>query len=318
MAAPDLTVSIVNHRNRDLLLRCLAALEDDPGRRATVEVAVLDNASGDGSVEAVRAEHPDVTLLAEYERRGFGANHNRLIARTTGRHVLLLNDDAEVPAGGLDALVRFMDDHPRVGAAGPRIVYPDGRAQPSAYRFPTAAWSLVNAATMGRGPYIQSKGDRARRVDWASGCALVLRRDALDAVGTFDEGYFMYAEETDLCRRLADAGWETWYVPSVTVVHHHQASSTAVPDRRVAEQWRSRRRYWEKHAGGADAALARVAIGAQMAATEAAVRVAGRRRVALDEIRLHRREALGGPTGPGLRELAEAFNAERAAAPDEG
>jgi GT2 family glycosyltransferase len=314
-AAPvDVSVSIVNHVNRDLLLACLASLADDPGRRASVEVVVLDNASGDGSVEAVQERFPDVRVIAQPFRGGFGANHNAIIRATDSRHVLVLNEDTVVEPGTIDRLVDELDAHPRAGAVAPRIVFPDGRRQPSAWRFPDPLGCAVAAFTLGQASVDQSAAESPRTVDWATGCALLLRRAALDQVGTFDEGFFMYVEETDLCRRLGDRGWEIRLLPDVRVQHHLKQASSGEPDRRVREIWRSRRRYWAKHHSRPGARLARALLALQYAGLTLAARVLpGRVGVSARELRLHLACALRPVEGPGLRESAEDWNARHAA-----
>ena len=321
MPVPDVTISIVNHEHRELLLECLATVTARPVPGRTAEIVVLDNASGDGSVEAVAAAFPQLRVLAHRRRAGFGANHNTVIRATTGRHVLLLNDDAMIAPEAVGVLVDHLDAHPELGAVAPRLLNPDGTHQASAWRFPTPAAAAVGTLTLGRRGVTQSAGTAPRRVDWATGAVLLLRRAALDRVGLFDEGFFMYAEETDLLRRMADAGYGTAYLPGVTAVHHGQGSSAGVPERRINEQWRSRHRYWRKHHAAPAARLAGLLTGAQYGlragvATAVLRLPAGRRPVAVEPLdparyRLHARDALG-VRGPGLAELAEEFNARQA------
>ena len=317
-AAPDVSVSIVNTANRELLLACLESLGRDARRRCAVEVVVLDNASEDGSVDAVADLFPRVRVIPQGHRAGFGANHNTVIRNSRGRYVYVLNEDTISEPGSLDRMVEYMDGHPRVAALGPRIRYPDGRPQPSAWRFPTPQAAAIGAVTLGRAGIVQSGGERIRRVEWAMACALLLRRSALDEVGLFDERFFIYAEETDLCRRLAAAGYEVHYFPPVTVVHHVAQTSANLPERRINEQWRSRHGYWAKHHSPAGAKAAALLTGWQYAVRAA---LAGallrlpepRRPVAVRptgpaEFRLHARNAWRGVYGPGLRELAEEWN----------
>ena len=167
----------------------------------SVRVVVLDNASDDGSVDAIRAAHPGVEVIAQDVRRGFGANQNAIIQATASRYVLALNNDTLVAHGALDTLVRYLDEHPGVGAAGPRVVGPDGEPQLSAWTFPTV-WNAAVHVVAGSRP----AGPAPAEVGYVSGCALMLRRSVLTQIGGFDEDYFMYAEEKDLCRRIHDAG----------------------------------------------------------------------------------------------------------------
>jgi N-acetylglucosaminyl-diphospho-decaprenol L-rhamnosyltransferase len=315
---PDVSVSIVNTSNRDLLVECLESVERDFGGQVSVEVVVLDNASDDGSVDAVRERFPGVRVLVQPFRAGFGANHNTVIRATSGRYVYVLNEDATVEPGSFESMVAYMDANQRVGALGPRIRYPDGREQPSAWRFPSPATAALGAVTLGRAGVVQSSGEKIRRVDWAMACALLLRRSALDQVGLFDEGFFIYAEETDLCRRLAAAGYETHYFPPVTVHHHVSQFSAKLPERRINEHWRSRHRFWAKHYSPPAARTAALLTGWQYAAravvAEFVLRLPeAKRPLSIGptdpaQFRLNARNAWRGVSGPGLSELAEEWN----------
>jgi GT2 family glycosyltransferase len=290
----------------------LACLESLAGTAA--EVVVLDNASEDGSAEAVRERFPDVRLIAQSHRAGFGANHNTVIRATTGRYVYVLNEDTTAGDWGFEALTTYLDAHPRVAALGPRLVYPDGRLQDSAWRFPTPLVSMLGLVSLGRLGVTQSRGDAPRAVDWVMGAAVVLRREALDEVGLFDEGFFLYSEEVDLQTRLRRAGWEVHYFPLVSVVHHESQFSADIPERRINEMWRSRHRYWQKHHSGAGARIAALATGAQYAARAALSPVARRDPRLGARMRLHAHDSLR-VTGPGLRELADEWNGRVGTAP---
>ena len=297
-----LSVSLVNTNSRELLLACLESL-----RGADAEIVVLDNASEDGSAEAVRDRFPDVRVLAQQHRAGFGANHNAVIRETSGRYIYVLNEDTTADDWGFARLARYLDTHPRVGALGPRIVYPDGRHQDSAWRFPTPLTSLLSLATVGRVGIKQSRGNEPRAVDWVMGAALLLRREALDEVGLFDEGFFIYSEEVDLQLRLRRAGWEVHYFPAVAVIHHESQFSAELPERRINEMWRSRHRYWRKHHSALGARVAALSTGLQYALRAGLAPVAGRDPGFGGRMRLHVRDAWR-VTGPGLRELAEEWN----------
>jgi GT2 family glycosyltransferase len=312
----DVLVSIVNHRNRELLLACLRSLEADPNADR-LDIAVLDNASGDGSVEAVTAAgFAHVRLLPQTVRRGFGANHNIILRASAAPYAFILNDDTEVGPGVIDALVAVLESDPAIGIVGPRIVGPDGVQERSAWRFPTvanAALHIVTGTESGR----STTGD----VGYLSGCAMLVRRSALDRVGLFDEDFFMYAEEKDLCRRLADAGYRRVYVPAVSVLHYGGTSSASVTDRRANEFWRAQRRYLAKHHSAAgrvliewQTAAQRVALAAGFAVLRRVPRRFHRRHVdpALPAALLRQaRLAVGRrDPGPGLAELADEFNAD--------
>ena len=295
----DVSVSLVNTNSRDLLLACLASLEG-----SGAEIVVLDNASEDGSAAAVRERFPDVRVIEQRHRAGFGANHNTVIRATTGRYVFVLNEDTTSDDWGFERMVAHLDANPRVAALAPRLVYPDGRPQASAWRFPSPAAAGLGLLTLGRAGIVQSGGSKTRDVDWAMAAALLLRRKALDQVGLFDEGFFIYSEETDLCRRLREAGWRTQYFPQVTVVHHESQFSAGIPERRINEMWRGRHRYWSKHHSTAGARLAAGFTGAQYA-LRGLLRRSDHDFAA--RMRLHARDAIE-VRGPGLRELADDWN----------
>jgi GT2 family glycosyltransferase len=295
----DLSVSIVNTGSRELLLACLETLPRG------ADVVVLDNASEDGSADAVRERFPGVRVIAQTYRAGFGANHNTVIRATEGRYVYVLNEDTTADDWAFDRLVAYLDANPRVAALGPRLVYPDGRRQDSAWRFPTPLVSALGLLTVGKLGVKQSRGERAHKVDWVMGAALVLRRDALDEVGEFDEDFFLYSEEVDLQFRLREAGWEVHYFPEATVVHHESQFSAEIPERRINEMWRSRHRYWRKHHGNVGARVAALATGGQYAVRAAVAPLARR---SPQRMLLHARDSWR-VSGPGLRELADEWNA---------
>jgi len=316
-------IAIVSMDTRDDVLACLESLQAEPD----VEIVVLDNASTDGTVEAIRERYPDVRVIDQQFRAGFGANNNTLIRATTAPYVYLLNPDTVSEEGSVRRLADVLERERRAAAVGPRVVFGDGRVQDTAWRFPSPLTCLRAAVTLGRGGITQSGSATPRRVEWAMACALMLRRSALDEVGLFDEGFFMYSEETDLERRLADAGWEVRFTPAVTVVHHQGRSSAAVPERRVNEQWRGRHRYWLKHHSALGRRVAATALGVQYSLLAAIgsvlLRVPERLRpvplAASDPAtwRLSAQNAFRGVRGPGLEELAAEFNSGRdAAVPD--
>ena len=202
---PDVSVSLVNTNARELLLACLESLE-----ATEVEIVVLDNASEDGSVAAVRERFPAVRVIEQRHRAGFGANHNTVIRATTGRYVFVLNEDTTSEDWGFERMVAHLDANSRVAGLAPRLVYPDGRPQSSAWRFPSPATAALGLLTLGRAGIVQSGGTETRDVDWAMAAAVLLRREALDQVGLFDEEFFIYSEETGSRAappqsRLADA-----------------------------------------------------------------------------------------------------------------
>ena len=307
-AMPDLTISIVTHNSRELVLACLDSLAG-----TAAEIVVLDNASEDGAAEAVRERFPDVRLIVQPQRAGFGANHNTVIRTTSSRYVCLLNADTTAVDWGFDRMVAYLDGHPRVAAVGPKLVYPDGQDQVSAWRFPTPLVNVLGLLTLNLAGVRQSPGGRPRAVGWVMGAALLLRRAALDEVGLFDEDFFLYTEEVDLQFRLHRAGWKVHYFPEVTVVHHESQLGALMPERRINEMWRSAHRYWRKHHSRAGARVAALCLGTQCVVRALLTLTVRRDRAAAKRLWLNARNTWR-VAGPGLRELAEEWN-RRAASP---
>ena len=318
--APDITISLVNTNNRELLLACLATL---PGaaQEVTLQTIVIDNASTDGSADAVREAYPDVEVVARDRRHGFGANHNEAIRRAKGRYVFILNEDTELHEGCLDRLCAFLDQNPEVGAVGPRILNPDGTDQPSAFHFPSPTRVAFTTLTLQRALWVQSGAQKIRRVDWVCGAAILARLDALEAIGGFDESLFIYSEDPDLCLRLRDAGYATAYFPYASLVHFENATTSGVPERRIYQMERSRAFYSRKHHGAAGEYAVRgmtaAAFGVRAAVAKALLTVPGADRIKpMDEdapaqFMTHVKAAFEPDARPAIEEAAAAFNAER-------
>jgi len=224
--APDLDVVIVSYRCEALLRECLASLAANPpaGR---MRVEVVDNASRDGTAEMVTREFPDVALTVNGENVGFSRANNPALARGRAPFALVLNPDTRVTPGSLDALLAVIEAHPEVGMIGPRLERSDGTFDHAASRsFPTPLSALGHFTGVGRREGAEGRlaayrapGDVAGPVDAINGAFMLIRRAALERVGGFDNRYWMYMEDLDLCYRFAQAGWTTWFEPSVTVTH---------------------------------------------------------------------------------------------------
>jgi hypothetical protein len=256
MAQPALSVCIVNWNTRHDLEEALrSVIESDPG--LDLEVIVLDNASRDGSAEMVRRQFPQVTLIESPENMGFARGYNAAAGRATGRYLLILNPDTVVHRGALSRLVAFMDGEPKAGAAGPRLLNSDGSLQFSCRRFPRPAAAMLRNTVIGRlvpgnrftREYLMQDWDHdsARQVDWVSGAAICIRREAWEQTGGFDEGYFMYAEDMDWCLRAEQAGWSIYYLPDAVVTHRIGRSSDQRPLAMVIQFHRSAARFYRKH-----------------------------------------------------------------------
>ena len=221
----------------------------------STEVLVVDNGSVDGTPEAVRREFPEILLLENEDNPGFARANNQAIQVCRGRYVLLLNPDTEVRLGAIEELVRFMDEHPRAGAAGPLVLNPDGTLQRSCYRAPTIFrefWRMFHLDVIRRvSEYAMEKWphDRAQVVDTVQGACLILRREALERVGLLDERFFIYSEEVDLCQRIRQDGWSIHWVPWAQIVHYGGQSTRQVAEAMFLQLYRGKILYFRKHFG---------------------------------------------------------------------
>jgi len=261
--APKVTAVVVSYNTRDDLLRCLASLAAHV--RLPLEVVVVDNASTDGSAAAVRAAYPAARVLESPANQGFSAANNAGIRASSAPQVLVLNSDAELTPGALETLSGLLDARPDVGVVGPRTVNPDGSVQLSfgPDLTPLSEWrqrSLVLGLRARRPEALREAEQRASREhepDWVSGSCFLARRAALEAIGGFDEGFFLYEEDADLCRRLRGAGWRVLYTPAAEVRHALGQSMARDPARARLEYRRSHLRYYQKHNGPLLTALLR-------------------------------------------------------------
>lgn len=255
---PDVSVAIINWNTRDLLRSCLASLDQN---RPTChsETVVVDNASTDGSVEMVRSEFPQVMIIRNRSNHGYARAANQAIVKSQGRYVFVLNSDTEVSAGVLDSLLSLAESDLKIGAAGPRLINSDGSLQLSCRKFPSLAFGIGHAILslfLADNPYTRQyqltdwDHGYAAEVDWVSGAALFLRREAAFQVGLFDEEYFMYVEDLDLCYTMHQAGWKVFYVPSAVVKHHVGQSSELRSPQMILEHHRSLYRFISKNSRG--------------------------------------------------------------------
>jgi len=261
----DLAVVVVNHNTGHYLARCMESVHAAAGD-VRLEVVVVDNASVDGSADRATAPDGGVHLIRNRDNRGFARAANQGIAATVAPFVLLLNPDAEVVGGTLAALAKVAREHPRAGAIGALVRNPDGSIQPSARRVPQLGEALGHAFLGPIWPgnrwtrsYTMAEWDRSseREVEWVSGSAMLLRRDALEEVGPFDEGYFMYVEDVDLCTRLRGAGWSVLFSPELQVVHQIGVSTRGQRGRMAFAHSRSIYRYFSKHRASGPGGLLR-------------------------------------------------------------
>jgi GT2 family glycosyltransferase len=305
VGAVDLSYCVVNTNGRDYLLACLAAIEAAHPPGVEREVLVLDNASTDGSADAVRALGGDFELIEQPRPTGKAANDSLLMERARGRYCLLLNEDSELKPGTASVLLTALDADPRAAAATPQLLDGDGAPYPCAWRFPGVGTALAGAFFLHRWLAVQSTGKVTRRIDWAQSSALMVRREAAAEVGFMDPDFFVYYDECDFAKRLAEAGWHELFVPGAAAVHHDQLSTDlAAGLPRIVEFHRNRDLYMRKHHGR----LAALAVRGLTAWSYAlrALAATGIPGQPADVYRAHARQALLPARGTGIKGRAEA------------
>lgn len=248
----DLSIIIVSYNVKGYLLACLRSIYAQAAKMS-LEVIVVDNASTDGTVEAVRDAFPQVQLLANRENLGFARGNNLGFRASSGRYVLFLNPDTEVNEGALAGLVRLAEGHPEAAAFTCRVLNPDGSLQHSCFHFPNLRMAfygffpLVPMDSPANGRYPPEQYEHPFRPEHVLGACLMFRRAVLEELGGWDERFFMYFEETDLCYRLRRAGHVILYTPEVSIVHYGGRSTGALPEKMSVAFYRSQSYFYRKH-----------------------------------------------------------------------
>jgi len=261
----DLSVIIVSWNVRDLLDKCLDSLQQarrslrpDADDAFSIEIIVVDSASDDGSAELVREKYPEVAQLPQSQNIGFTRGNNIGLEHARGAYLLLLNPDTEVSPGALATMIDFMIGHPQVGILGPHTLNSDGSHQSTRRRFPTlmtgifestwlSAWAPPGVERHYR--MLDTKDNDILEADWVQGSALMLRRAVYDAIGGLDEGFAMYSEELDYCRRAKSVGWQVFYHGGALITHHGGRSSEQAGALKQIHFQTSKLRYFRKHHG---------------------------------------------------------------------
>ncbi len=257
----DLTIIIVTWNTREMTRACLASIEKaDPYRTWTV--VVVDNASEDDTPEMIRQMYPWVHLVVNERNLGFGRANNLALKSVESEYALLLNSDTILHEETVPELLHFMEDHPEAGIAGCQLVYPDGRLQNSIVSFPTLLTELTNKSLLQIIFPEKYPGKRQRfassvEVDSVIGAAMMMRMEAVKSVGLFDEDFFFFLEETDLCFRLKRQGWKVFFLPHVRIIHFQGSSVRQVKPRARVEYQRSLIRYFKKNHGAGSANIIR-------------------------------------------------------------
>jgi len=247
---------IVSWNVKEDLVRCLRSIEENPPNEQ-FEIIVVDNASADGSLDAVRGNFPHVNVIANKENRGFAAANNQGTEKSQGKYLLFLNPDTIVHPGSLDILIKFMDYNKDVGACGPKLLNCDGTIQRSVRRFPTFRAALYQHTifrplAIFRGQYHKYMMkdfayDCQKEVCQLMGAALLTRRSVINQVGNMDERFFIYYEEVDLCYRIKQAGWRIVFMPEAVVTHIGGQSTGQTPVRKRMMMLTSLLHYFRKH-----------------------------------------------------------------------
>jgi N-acetylglucosaminyl-diphospho-decaprenol L-rhamnosyltransferase len=251
------TAIVVNYDGGQDVLDCLKSLQESS---SPPDVVVVDNASTDGSPDRIEREYPHVRLVRNARNTGFGAGVNAGARAATTPYLVLVNQDSAPDPAAIETLAAALDERPRAGAVGALVLNPDGSVQPSKRSFPSIPDAAMHGilglfwkANPGSRSYLlaSERLDEPTRVDWVSANSMALRKEAFDAVGGFDEGYFFFVEDVDLCKRLADAGWEVWFEPLARFVHAWGTSWTKRPMRFLWMHHANLFRYVRKHRRGA-------------------------------------------------------------------
>jgi len=267
----DLSVIIVSHNTRELLALSLDSLLTNLASSPLgYEVIVVDNASRDRTVEMVRERFPQVKTLANEENLGFAAANNQGFKVSNGNYLLFLNPDTLVRGEALQLMFQFLVSHPRAGMVGPKLLYPDGRLQHSAFSFPTLPMifldffplnhRLIDSRLNGRYPKALYEAGEPFPVGHPLGAAMMVRRETADQVGPLDEGFFIYCEEIDWCLRMKRMGWEIFCLPQAEIVHYVGKSTGQFREAMYVELHRSRYRLYEKHYSPAFRFMARLIV----------------------------------------------------------
>lgn len=262
--AIDISVVIVNWNTRDLLLDCVESLFAET-RESSLEIIVVDNASRDGSMEALAARFPQTVRIANTENAGFARANNQGLAVARGRYLCLVNSDVKALAGVLDRLRAFLESRPDVGAVAPRTVGRDLKLRRNCREFPSLRNEICQALFLDRlfpsRRFFRSRSMRdydyasQSEIEALSGCFLMVPRSVQETVGGLDERFFIYAEDVDWCKRIREAGWRVIYFPEAEAIHYGGSSSATERVRFNLEILKAHLQYWRKHHGRLATAL---------------------------------------------------------------
>jgi N-acetylglucosaminyl-diphospho-decaprenol L-rhamnosyltransferase len=259
---PMLSIVLVCWNNKSYLDACLQSLYET-GLKYTFDIVVVDNGSADGSQQMLITKYPEVRIIQNASNAGLGKASNQGIEDTIGKYVLLLNNDTIVNGRSFDAMIEFLEQHPKTGAVGGKLLNPDGTTQAGYNYFSNLFQEFLVATRLGEFirpgyPAVMTAGE-IRAVDWMGSACLMVRRSALDKIGLLDEGYFIYGDETDLQYRLKKAGWDVYYLPEATTVHYGGRSMNRWSRRKMV--YRGKMLFYQKHYGPLQTFLLRLLLG---------------------------------------------------------
>lgn len=231
----DISVIIVSYNTVDLTVACLESVF--ASQRVSYEVFVVDNASKDGSAVIVRQKYPRVRVIANEANRGFGAANNQALRECLGRHVIFLNPDTTVEPESFYTMVEFMDTHPQVGLAGPMVLNPDGTRQDSvSYRYPGHRYGAADLGTL------------PGEIACVLGACQIASASLLKELGGFDEDFFLYGEDQDLCLRIRKRGFEIGFIENAVIMHHGgQSERATLPTEVAKKKYRGELLFYRKH-----------------------------------------------------------------------
>ncbi|MEN6355772.1 MAG: glycosyltransferase family 2 protein [Armatimonadota bacterium] len=246
----DLSISIVSWNTRDILDACLKSVYSHAGS-IDFEVIVVDNASSDGSVEMVSNRYPEVKVIVNHSNVGFASANNQAYGISSGDFFMLLNSDTIVQSS-LESVVNFLRNNPSIGVAGCHCLNADGSLQQNWYDYyPSICWELLpESMRLAAYKLIYNRSvDETFDTKWIGGQCMTLRRACIEQVGSMDEGYFMYSEETDWCYRIRRRGWRICHWPGLTITHFGGQSTRQMADKMLVQLYRSKTNFMRRHYG---------------------------------------------------------------------
>ena len=252
----DISIIIVSWNAKEFLDECLQSIYKK-ALSCKLQTIVVDNASTDGAPDLVIEKYPQVNLIRNSENLGFAKANNVGIKKSTGRYVCLINSDAIVLEDCLELMCNYMNEKPKIGVLGPKVLNPDGSLQPTCREFPTFWKNICRAVALDKffpkskifgGYYMMNwSHGTVREVDYLSGCFMMVRRSAIDQVGLLDDSFFFYAEDKDWCKRFWRAGWKVVYFPQAKAIHYLYGSSDKNPIKLYIQQTKANLQYYSKH-----------------------------------------------------------------------